>query len=195
MTKKERASMVETTLTRRSAFEGLHAIGIDGKLAITPAAYATRYSFRGDQEAAALASKAFGVTLPTALLKAETNGTRTAISLGPDEWLLLAEDGAAQSLAKEIAQALGSHFHSLVDISHRNTGFDVSGAEAASVLASGNPLDLHLSTFPVGMATRTIFSKAEIVLWRKSADTFHIELWRSFVPFVWGLLEEAAHEL
>jgi sarcosine oxidase subunit gamma len=56
-------------------------------------------------------------------------------------------------------------------------------------------LDLHLSAFPVGMATRTIYSKADIVLWRTAADTFHVELWRSFVPFVWGLLEEASHEL
>ena len=187
--------MVEMNLTRRSAFEGLHAIGIEGKLAIMPSAYATRYSFRGDAQAASLASKAFGVTLPSALLKAESNGTRTAISLGPDEWLLIAEDGVAESLAHEMTQALGTQFHSLVDISHRNAGFDVSGAAAETVLASGNLLDLHLSTFPVGMATRTIFSKAEIVLWRKSSDTFHVELWRSFVPFVWGLLEEAANEL
>jgi sarcosine oxidase subunit gamma len=195
MIKKERASMVEMNLARRSAFEGLHAIGVEGKLSIAPSPYATRYSFRGDAQAAALASKAFGATLPATLLKAETKDTRTAISLGPDEWLLIAEDGDAESLAHEITQALGAHFHSLVDISHRNAGFDVSGAAAETVLASGNPLDFHLSAFPVGMATRTIFSKAEIVLWRKSADTFHVELWRSFVPFVWGLLEEAASEL
>mgnify|MGYP003328677419 FL=1 len=187
--------MVELNVTRRSAFEGLHAIGVSGKVSATQSAFATRFSFRGDHEAAQRASKAFGVTLPLALLKAETNGTRTAISLGPDEWLLIAEDGVAQSLADEIAKALGTHFHSLVDISHRNTGFDVSGTEAATLLSTGNPLDLHISAFPVGMATRTIFSKAEIVLWRKSADTFHVEIWRSFLPFVWGLLEEAAHEL
>ena len=187
--------MVELTVTRRSAFEGLHAIGVDAKLAITPHPFGTRFSFRGDQNAASLASKAFGATLPSTLLKAETKGTRTAISLGPDEWLLIAEDGVADELARDIAEALGDHFHSLVDISHRNTSFDVSGAEAETVLATGNPLDLHLSAFPVGMATRTIFSKAEIVLWRKSEDTFNVSLWRSFVPFVWGLLTEAAEEV
>ena len=187
--------MVDLNVTRRSAFEGLHAIGVAGKVSVAQSAFATRFSFRGDHEAAARASKAFGVTLPLALLKAETNGTRTAISLGPDEWLLIAEDGVAQSLADEIAKALGTHFHSLVDISHRNTGFDVSGAEAATLLSTGNPLDLHISAFPVGMATRTIFSKAEIVLWRKSADAFHVEIWRSFLPFMWGLLEEASSEL
>jgi sarcosine oxidase subunit gamma len=195
MIKKERVSMVDLNVTRRSAFEGLHAIGVAGKVSVAQSAFATRFSFRGDHEAAQRASKAFGVTLPLALLKAETNGTRTAISLGPDEWLLIAEDGVAQSLADEIAKALGTHFHSLVDISHRNTGFDVSGAEAATLLSTGNPLDLHISAFPVGMATRTIFSKAEIVIWRKSADTFHVEIWRSFLPFMWGLLEEASSEL
>lgn len=187
--------MVELNVTRRSAFEGLHAIGVAGKVSATQSTFATRFSFRGDHQAAALASKAFGVNLPLALLKAETNGKRTAISLGPDEWLLIAEDGVAYSLADEIGKALGTQFHSLVDISHRNTGFDISGTEAATLLATGNPLDLHISAFPVGMATRTIFSKAEIVLWRKSTDTFHVEIWRSFLPFVWGLLEEAAHEL
>jgi len=49
--------MVEMNLTRRSAYEGLHAIGVEGKLSITPSAYATRYSFRGDAQAAALRVK------------------------------------------------------------------------------------------------------------------------------------------
>ena len=55
--------MVELNVTRRSAFEGLHAIGVAGKVSATPSAFATRFSFRGDHQAAALASKAFGVTL------------------------------------------------------------------------------------------------------------------------------------
>lgn len=187
--------MVETIAKRRSAFEGLHPIRVDSKVAVTPNADATRFSFRGSAEAAVACSKAFGVTLPTTLLKAETNGTRTAISLGPDEWQLIAEDGIAESLAKDIANAIGSTFHSLVDISHRNTAFDVSGAAAETLLASGVLLDLNASSFPIGMATRTIYSKAEIILWRKDASTFNVSVWRSFVPFVWGLLHEASHEL
>lgn len=187
--------MSETIAQRRSAFEGLHPIRVDGKVTVTPQAHATRFSFRGSTEAASACSKAFGVTLPTALLKAETNGTRTAISLGPDEWQLIAEDGVAESLAAQIESAIGSTFHSLVDISHRNTSFDVSGSAAETLLASGVLLDLNITSFPVGMATRTIYSKSEIILWRKDASTFNVSVWRSFVPFVWGLLEEASHEL
>lgn len=187
--------MSETIAQRRSAFDGLHPIRVDGKVTVTPEAYATRFSFRGSAEAASTCSKAFGVSLPTTLLKAETNGTRTAISLGPDEWQLIAEDGVAESLAKEIANAMGSTFHSLVDISHRNTAFDVSGLAAETLLASGALLDLNVASFPVGMATRTVYSKAEVILWRKDASTFNVSVWRSFVPFVWGLLHEASHEL
>jgi sarcosine oxidase subunit gamma len=187
--------MVETIAQRRSAFEGLHPIRVDGKVTVTPDAHATRFSFRGSADAASACSKAFGVTLPTSLLKAETNGTRTAISLGPDEWQLIAEDGVAESLASEIANTIDSTFHSLVDISHRNTAFDVVGSSAETLLASGVLLDLNVASFPVGMATRTIYSKAEIILWRKDASTFNVSVWRSFVPFVWGLLEEASHEL
>ena len=187
--------MSETIAKRRSAFEGLHPIRVDGKVTVTPQAHTTRYVFRGSTDAAASCSKALGVTLPTTLLKAETNGTRTAISLGPDEWMLIAEDGVAESLAKEIASAIGSTFHSLVDVSHRNTSFDVSGPAAETLLASGVLLDLNVASFPIGMATRTIYSKAEIILWRKDASTFNVSVWRSFVPFVWGLLHEASEEL
>ncbi len=42
------------------------------------------------------------------------------------------------------------------------------------------------------MATRTIFDKAEIVLWRRAATTFHVEVWRSFAPYLAASLAEAA---
>jgi sarcosine oxidase subunit gamma len=44
------------------------------------------------------------------------------------------------------------------------------------------------------MCTRTVFGKAEIVLWRTAAETFRIEVWRSFAPYVLGCLEEAGRE-
>ena len=187
--------MSDSKITRRSAFEGLHPIQVEGAVTVAPTPYATRFSFRGDSKAASACSKGFGVMLPNALLKAESDNGRTAISLGPDEWLLIAPDGEVEALEAAIEKALDKQHHSLVDISHRNTAFTVSGPKAETLLASGCLLDLHVSVFPVGMATRTIYSKADIVLWRMAADTFHVELWRSFVPFVWGLLEEASNEL
>jgi sarcosine oxidase subunit gamma len=57
------------------------------------------------------------------------------------------------------------------------------------MLNAGCPLDLDERAFPVGMATRTLFMKADIVLWRVAEQKFHIEVWRSFAPYVWSLLE------
>ena len=62
------------------------------------------------------------------------------------------------------------------------------------MLNAGCPLDLDLAEFPVGMCTRTVFAKADIVLWRTRADAFHLEVWRSFAGYVAGLLAEIATE-
>jgi heterotetrameric sarcosine oxidase gamma subunit len=83
---------------------------------------------------------------------------------------------------------------SLVDISDRQVGIDVTGPETAEAINAFSALDLDLEAFPVGMCTRTIFGKAEIILWRTAADRFRIEVWRSFAPYVLGCLEEASHE-
>jgi sarcosine oxidase, subunit gamma len=82
--------------------------------------------------------------------------------------------------------------HSLVDVSHRQIGLIASGPAAARVLNAGCPLDLGLKAFPVGFATRTVFDKGEIVLWRRAETNFHIEIWRSFAPYLAGSLAEAA---
>jgi sarcosine oxidase subunit gamma len=74
-------------------------------------------------------------------------------------------------------------------------GLELSGPHAEWLLAAQCPLPLDASAFPVGMCTRTVFSKAEIVLWRTAPDTFHIEVWRSFSRYVVDLLTEIAREL
>ena len=51
------------------------------------------------------------------------------------------------------------------------------------------------AAFPVGACTRTVFAKAEIVLWRTSADVFRVEVARSYCRYVVDLLGEVAREL
>ena len=83
---------------------------------------------------------------------------------------------------------------SVVDVSHRNTALGVIGPRAAWAINAFCALDLHPSAFPAGMCTRTVFGKAEIVLWRTEADAFRIDVARSFAPYVWACLEEARRE-
>jgi sarcosine oxidase subunit gamma len=155
---------------------------------------ARRFVLRGDGAARAAAERALGIPVPALACRAGDNGTRAALWLGPDEWLLIAaaDDAAAESA---LAPALASLAHSLVDVSHRQIGLTVSGPQAAALLSAGCPLDLELSAFPVGMCTRTMLSKAEVVLWRTAADQFRLEVWRSFAAYVTEYLATAARDI
>ncbi len=155
---------------------------------------ARRLVLRGDSTARAAAERALGIPVPALACRAGGEGTRAALWLGPDEWLLIAaaEDAAAESA---LSSALEGLAHSLVDVSHRQIGLVVSGAQAATLLSAGCPLDLELSAFPVGMCTRTMLSKAEVVLWRTAAEQFRLEVWRSFAAYVTEYLAVAARDI
>lgn len=155
---------------------------------------ATRLAVRASGDAVPTIGDAFGLALPTDACTSTSNGSRAALWLGPDEWLLIAPDGETPVLGDWMADALGETPASIVDVSDRNIGIEVQGANAAEAINGFCPLDLGAPAFPVGMCTRTVFGKAEIVLWRTAADAFRIEVWRSFAPYVLGCLEEAMRE-
>ena len=123
-------------------------------------------------------------------------GDRWAAKLGPDEWLIGAAEADADVIQNEIETALHNVPHALVDVSHRNVAFEISGTDAAAALNAGCPLDLHDSAFPAGSATRTLLGKAEVVLIRPTQDrVYRVECWRSFSTYVQGFLIEAVHGL
>ncbi len=105
-----------------------------------------------------------------------------ALWLGPDEWLLL-------DPGERLAAADGCVS---VDVSHRQIGLELRGADAATLLNGAVALDLSEHAFPVGMCTRTLFEKAEIVLWRRGSETWRIEVARSYAPYVRTLLAATA---
>lgn len=150
----------------------------------------TRFSYRGAELTLPALGAAFGVTPLTEACRAAAEGEHAALWLGPDEWLLLAPDGEAAALDA----ALAGQPHSLVDISHRNAAFEITGDGGPAVLNVGCPLDLDPAAFPVGMCTRTVLGKAEVVLWRRSPQRFHLEVWRSFAPYVLGFLGQAVED-
>jgi sarcosine oxidase subunit gamma len=132
-----------------------------------------------------------GVLLPQKACRASVAGDRAALWLGPDEWLLLANEADASAIMRLSANASGATPHSLVEVSDAYTGLTIDGPQAAHVLNHGCPLDLSLSAFPSGMCTRTILGKAQVVLWRKATETFHLEIARSFGAYAWQFLKQA----
>ncbi|MGB7904489.1 MAG: sarcosine oxidase subunit gamma family protein [Steroidobacteraceae bacterium] len=155
---------------------------------------ASRFIFRGNAAARVGAGQAFGVVLPEAACRAATDGSRAALWLGPDEHLLLAADGEGAAIESTLSRALDGHAYSLVDVSHRQVGVGVHGPRAEWLLEAQCPLPLNLRDFPPGMCTRTVFGKAEIVLWRPAEQVFRLEVWRSFATYVVELLREIDRE-
>ena len=98
------------------------------------------------------------------------------VRLGPDEWYALLPDGTPVPDAS-------SQPVSIVDVSARAVGFTVTGPGAVAALMRGCPLDL--ARFAPGRATRTLFETVEIQIWMLAPDHFHVEVWRSFAPWLW----------
>lgn len=165
------------------------------RVKVSPLDASTRFSLRIAPTLATSIREAGGFDLTGAINSAIATGALISVRLGPDEWLLIGPDGQGKALTHGIETALAGHFHSLVDVSHRNIAISVAGREAVAVLNAGVAIDLDDAAFPAGSATRTVFGKAEIVLIRTGADrTYRVECWRSFAPYVRQYLEDAARE-
>jgi sarcosine oxidase, subunit gamma len=177
---------------RRSVLDGVK-LPNTARAKARAAPFTTRLALRGGGDVVGAVAKAFGVAPPTKPMGSAEAGERAALWQGPDEWLLLAEEGATE-LASQLETALASVFHALVDVSHRQVGIALEGPGAARLLAAGCPIDLDLRAFPVGMSTRTLLVKAEIGLWRREDESFRIEVGRSVAPYVARILSEAARD-
>lgn len=187
--------MHDRSAPRRSPLAGLSLGQTSSSVSLSDPGAMTRLVLRGNETVAKQAGLALGLPIPLEACRSATRDGRAALWLGPDEWLLIAplEQGAA--VAEKLGEALARVPHALVDVSHRNAALAIEGPGAAAALNAGCPLDLDATGFPTGMCTRTLLGKAEIVLWRNAAQSFRLEVWRSFVAYVHLFLVEAARNL
>lgn len=173
-----------------------HETPLDGRaatapsLSVLPAPPAHRTSLRAGPDALETIDAALGLALPRRIGRSETAGERSALCLGPDEWLVIDPDTDPMADLADVAAP-----HSAVDVSHRNVALLVVGADAADAIEHGCPRDLSLDAFPVGACARTVLGKAEVIVWRGKPDAFRIECWRSFSTYVMDFMEEVALDM
>ncbi|TRC81937.1 sarcosine oxidase subunit gamma family protein [Mesorhizobium sp. WSM4307] len=185
---KKTAAAASPSVDRRPALAGRSTTATGVKVEVLPPA--GRISLRAPEASVAALSKALGLTLPKKPKTSASKGGRTALWLGPDEWLVIDEGGNDPLADCATVAAL----HSAVGISHRNIAISVAGPAAEATINAGCPQDLSLDAFPAGAASRTILGKAEIVLLRTSDDAFRVECWRSFSDYVFTFLSEGARD-
>lgn len=158
---------------------------------ITELPPATRISLRlADPEAAA---GALGLDLPSRIGLRAVAGDRSALCLGPDEWLVEVPAATGAALTATLGDLAARLPLSAVEVSDREITLALEGPAVLDLLATGCPLDL--ARMPAGAGTRTVFDTVQVVLTREVEDRFHLTVWRSFAPHVRALLDLAAREL
>lgn len=178
-------------VTVATGLDGIKMPAAAGVAQLTEAHVRSRTILRAAPEVAARMHAAGSLALPPGINRAGAAPAGASLQLGPDEWLILAiEPELSGSTAAMAAGAHGAP-HALVDVSDRSIGLVLEGPLVEDVLAEGCPLPLDVATFPVDRATRTLLGKAEIVLWRLAPDRFHIEVARSFGPYLVAFTAQA----
>lgn len=159
-----------------------------------------RFVLRLRETARATAGTAYGLELPVALNRGASigergqPGARVALHLGPDEWWLIVPEAEGEAVAAQLTKALAGKPHSLVDVSQRQLGYVLQGPGALALLNAGCPLDLDERAFPIGMATRSLFNRVGVMIWRMGPELFRLEVDRSLAPYFVAALAEAAHD-
>ncbi|HUQ78080.1 MAG TPA: sarcosine oxidase subunit gamma family protein [Patescibacteria group bacterium] len=114
--------------------------------------------------------------------------------LGPDEWLIVARDGAAPGLEARIRSAAAGSFVAIIDVSANRTILELSCADARAILAGGCSIDLHPRAFGPGRCAQTLIARAGVILWQTAADpapTFRLLVRPSFAAYLAAWLTDA----
>lgn len=152
-----------------------------------------RLSLRAREAELPALSRAIGAEFPRRIGCRASVGTTEVLCLGPDEWQILVFEADAPRLIEACARIYPEAPHSLTDISAREISVRIEGPKAAELLTLGCPRDID--RLPEGEGRRTIMDGATVVLWRDGADSFRLDVWRSFAPHVVALLETGCAEL
>ena len=129
------------------------------------------------------AAAAPALRLPLEPNRVLTESGRSALWLGPDEWLVVGE-GAADL---RLPDGAGS----LVDLSANRVVLELRGPSARDVLAAGCALDLHPRAFGPGRCAQTLLARANVILEQTAADAFRVYVRPSFAGYLRDWLDDA----
>jgi sarcosine oxidase subunit gamma len=188
----ERASPLKDWSSR---FETLSA---KGQFAIREIPFATQINLRGNAEDSIFSrfvAALLGCELPSAANTWSASPDCTILWLGPDEWLIVAQEGRNEALVEDLGLALAGLHHAITDVSANRTILEVSGADARVVLAKGCPLDLHRSAFAPPQCAQSVIAKSQVILQCVDEEpTFRIFVRLSFAAYLAEWILDAAEE-
>jgi sarcosine oxidase, subunit gamma len=141
------------------------------------------------------AEAALGFALPAVPDTTASANGRTALWLGPDEWLVVGPPDSEAALEVELGEALGGGLGSVVDLSANRTAIELRGPAARDVLAKGCALDLHPRAFAPGRCAQTLVARAQVMLeQRDDAPGYRLLVRGSFSDYLAAWLLDAMAE-
>ena len=113
--------------------------------------------------------------------------------MGPDEWLIITPAGRQDELKEKLHKALNGVFSAVVDNSSGLTMLHITGENAAALLATDCPHDLHAREFKHGQCAQTRLAKAGMTLSPLAEQAgFEVIIRRSFADYLLLWLQDAA---
>jgi sarcosine oxidase subunit gamma len=137
--------------------------------------------------------KVLGCEPPSAPNTVVDSGDYRIYWLGPDEWLIMTAAGQQDELKASLHKALSGVFSSVVDNTSGLTTLHITGDNAATLLATDCPLDLHPREFKAGQCAQTRLAKAGMTLSPLVDEAgFEVIIRRSFADYLLLWLQDAA---
>ncbi len=136
--------------------------------------------------------KALGTEPPLEANTVKQAGDNRIFWLGPDEWLVVTPAGQQSAVKEALLKALKGVFSSVVDNTSGLTMLEITGENAADLLATDCPLDLHPRVFKPGQCAQTRLAKAGMTVAPKNdGNGFDVIIRRSFADYLLLWLLEA----
>jgi sarcosine oxidase, subunit gamma len=139
-------------------------------------------------------ASALGYALPVEANTTAGDARSRACWLGPDEWLILLDDGAQAELIRRLDEALAAHAHAATDVTDARAVLRLAGACARPVLAKGCPLDLGRRVFGPGRVAQSLVARAQAVILPIDEGGYDLLVARSFAGYLWAWLLDAGAE-
>ena len=153
--------------------------------------YVPQLNVRASGDVVHRVGAALAVALPVQPNTVSSSRQRSALWLGPDEWLIV-DDGSPASEA-EVRAAFAPDWGAVVDVSANRVLFEVHGSTARELLAHGCPLDLHPRVFGPGQCAQTLLARTAVILWQTdTAPTYRILVRASFADHITRWLADTA---
>ena len=162
---------------------------------LAEAKIAAAWNAQGDAERTPFAAeftRLFGFALPVAANTATRTDALAALWLGPRSWLLIARGASPLNDFAAKRETLNAAGGALFDVSASRVAWTISGPYAATVLATGCPLDFHPHAFPPGTCAQSLYGHVGALIARHDdASAFMLMVARSYAREVWHALLEA----